>query len=384
MRIGIDYTSAARQGGGIGRYTRELVTALLTSPAAQEHTFALLAGTAGLGEKWQIERSRLTSLAGPERLLLRSVPLTDDWMARIWHRLRIPFPANALTGRINLFFAPDFLLPPLASSVPAWAMIHDLSFVRHPETFPPQLRDYLTETVPRSVQRADHILTNSEWTRNDVMELLNLPSDRVTALYLGISPHFVPEATPEERQVLARRYGLSLRPYVLAVGTVQPRKNHRGLIAAVELLREQMEVELIIAGGKGWLGEPVLEAARERPWVRMLGFTPDEDLPALYRQAAVLAFPSIYEGFGFPPLEAMACGTPVVASNSSSMPETIGDAGILINPLDTDALADALHTVLTNPSLRESLRVKGLARAAAFTWARTASEWLELLETIPT
>ena len=381
MRIGIDYTAAARQSAGIGRYTRELLTALLKADPIAQHTLILLAGTAGLGEKWDAEAARLRALAPPGSLRLRSLPFTDDWMARIWHRLRLPLPANAITGPIGLFYAPDFLLPPLVGPVRRWVTIHDLSFMRHPETFPPQLRDYLTDAVPRSARRADHILTDSEWTRQDVVELLGIPPSKVTALHLGVSPAFTAEASPGEREALARIYDLGAVPYVLAVGTVQPRKNYRRLIDAVEQVRASSEVDLVIAGGKGWLGEPILKAARERPWVHMLGFTPDQDLPALYRQAAVLAFPSLYEGFGLPPLEAMACGTPVVASVASSVPEAVGTAGLLVDPLDTQALASTLERALTDTALRARLRAAGLARAAEFTWSRTADEWLDLLNT---
>jgi glycosyltransferase involved in cell wall biosynthesis len=380
MRIGIDYTAAARQGGGIGRYARELLTALLTASTTEQHTFILLAGTARLGACWTDEAARLNALAAPGTLRLRSLPLTDDWMARLWHRLRLPLPANAITGALDLFYAPDFLLPPLVGPVRRWVTIHDLSFMRHPETFPPQLRDYLTEAVPRSARRADHILTDSEWTRQDVIELLGLPAERVTALHLGVSPAFTPDPAPGEREALARTYKLGSAPYILAVGTVQPRKNYRRLIDAVERVRAGTEVDLVIAGGKGWLGEPILEAARERPWVRMLGFASDQDLPALYRQAAVLAFPSLYEGFGLPPLEAMACGTPVVASAASSVPEAVGDAGLLIDPRDTEALASALEQALTDTALRARLRAAGLVRASEFPWSRTATEWFHLLD----
>jgi glycosyltransferase involved in cell wall biosynthesis len=379
VRIGVDYTSAARQGGGIGRYARELLTALLGAPSAEDHTFILLAGTAGLGQRWKAEVARLRAVAAPGVLSLRSLPITDDWMARIWHRLRLPVPANLITGRVDLFYAPDFLLPPLAGSTERWVTIHDLSFLRHPETFPAQLRDYLTEAVPRSARRADRILTDSEWTRQDVIELLGAAPDRVTGLHLGVSPSFTPGPALNEREALGETYDLGPGPYILAVGTVQPRKNYHRLIEAVEQLRADTEVDLVIAGGEGWLGEPVIEAARARPWVHMLGFTPDSDLPALYRQAAVLAFPSLYEGFGLPPLEAMACGTPVVASTSSSVPEAVGDAGLLVDPLDVDALADALRTTLTDTDLRARLRAQGLTRAAEVSWSRTASEWLSLL-----
>jgi len=386
MRIGIDYTAAARQGGGIGRYTRELVTAVLAAQSAGAqpvHDFVMMAGVAGLGEAWAAEAARLKALAAPApapgHVTVRGLPLTDDWMARIWHRLRLPLPATWITGKIDLFYAPDFLLPPLPPSVRTLVTIHDLSYVRHPETFPPQLHKYLTTAVPHSVARADHILTDSEWTRNDVIELLGIAPERVTSLHLGVSGAFTTSAATNERNALAAKYGIAPGPYILTVGTVQPRKNYERLIEAMDRVRETEHVTLVIAGRAGWLSDPVVEAVKARPHVHLLGFVDDGDLPALYRQARVLAYPSLYEGFGLPPLEAMACGTPVVASSASSVPEAVGDAGLLHHPLDADALADALHRALTDDELRADLRQRGLARAAEFSWTRTAHEWLAAL-----
>jgi len=378
MRIGIDYTAAARQGGGIGRCTRELVSAILAEQTPND--FTLLSGTAGLGDAWATQAGRLRALAAPGRLTLRTVPLTDDWMARIWHRLRIPFRATWLTGPVDLFYAPDFLLPPLPRDTRAWVTIHDLSFLRHPETFPAKLRAYLERAVPRSAERADGILTDSEATRRDVIELLGVAPERVTTVLLGVSGAFTPTAAPGEREILRAKYGLGDRPTVLAVGTVQPRKNYERLIEAVDRVRASLDVDLVIAGKPAWLSESVLEAAATRDHVRILGFVDDADLPALYRQAAVLAFPSLYEGFGLPPLEAMACGTPVVASSASSVPEAVGDAGLLLDPRDTALWADALSTVLTDADLRADMAVRGLAHAATFTWTRAARQWLALLE----
>lgn len=373
MRIGVDYTAAARQGGGIGRYTRELMHAVLAQQP--DHDFALMAATAGLGDRWAAEVDRLKALS-PNRLTVRSLPLSDDWMARLWHRLHFPLPATWITGAVDLFYAPDFLLPPLPRKVRKVVTIHDLSFLRYPETFTPQLRDYLTQAVPRSVQRADRVLTDSIWTRNDVVELLNVDSERVTALHLGVSDAFGPTAEPGERRRLNATYQLGDIPYILAVGTIQPRKNYGRLIEALDRVRERVEIVLVIVGRPAWLSEPILEAAAARPHVKLLGFVNDGDLPALYRQAGVFAYPSLYEGFGLPPLEAMACGTPVVASNASSVPEAVGAAGLLHDPLDTDTLAAALHRLLTDADLRTDLRAQGLSRAAQFTWTRTAQEWL--------
>jgi len=383
VNIVIDYTAAARQGAGIGRYVRELIDAILT--ATTEHKFVLLTASAGLGGAWARARQQLHETAArPDNVAFRNLPLTDDWMARLWQRLRLPLPGEWLTGRVDAFYSPDFVLPPLQKRTRALLTVHDLSFLRHPETFPPKLGAYLNRAVPRSVARADHILADSEATRRDLVELLAVPPGKVSTLYGGVSPRFTPKTADGEREHLQAQYGIGARPYILAVGTVQPRKNYVRLMEACDPLVAQRELDLVIAGRPAWLSEPIVAAAKRRAYVHLMGFFADTDLPALYRQAEALAFPSVYEGFGFPPLEAMACATPVVASTASSVPEVVGDAGLLIDPLDVPAWTAALEQVLDDPGLRARLRQAGLARAATFTWARTAQTWLNLVASLRT
>jgi glycosyltransferase involved in cell wall biosynthesis len=378
MRIAIDYTAAARQGAGIGRYARELIDAVLASTSP--HDFVLLTATAGLGESWTYAQQQLREMAArPTGLTFRDLPLTDDWMARLWQRLRLPLPAEWITGRVDVFYSPDFVLPPLHRNTRALLTVHDLSFLRHPETFPPKLGAYLNQAVPRSVARADHILADSEATRRDLIDLLSVPPSKVTTLYGGVTPRFNPQAADDERARLQTQYGVGAHPYILAVGTVQPRKNYVRLMEACDPLAAPRNLDLVIVGRPAWLSEPIITAAEQRPYVHLMGFFADADLPALYRQAEVLAFPSVYEGFGFPSLEAMACGTPVVASTASSVPEVVGDAGLLVDPLDVPAWTEALAQTLDDQTLRARLREAGLARAATFTWARTAQAWLDLV-----
>lgn len=378
MHIAIDYTSAIRQGAGIGRYARELVDAILS--AQSSHDFVLMAAAAGLRGKWRAEQTRLHGLGTlSNNIDFRTLPLTDDWLARLWQRLRLPVPADVLTGHIDCYYSPDFVLPPLRSKTLALLTVHDLSFFRHPETFTAPLRQYLQKAVPRSVARADHIFADSKATQRDLAEFLNVPVERVTVLYSGLSTGFRSTPEPGERERLQAHYGIGTRPYVLTVGTVQPRKNHLRLMQACDALMANGERELVIVGKPGWLAEATLEAASQRPYTRLLGFAADADLPALYRQAAVFAFPSLYEGFGLPILEAMACGTPVVGSATSSVPEVIGSAGLLVDPLDVAGWESALREVLDNAALQTELRTRGLLRAREFSWTRAASQWLDVI-----
>jgi glycosyltransferase involved in cell wall biosynthesis len=335
----------------------------------------------GLGAAWEAQKAQLQADAiASGQLRFCELPITDRWMARLWQQLRLPLPADFVTGPIDLFYSPDFVLPPLRRATRAVLTVHDLTFLRHPETFPPKLHAYLKRAVPRSIRRADHVLADSEATREDLIALLDVPPAKITPLYCGVTARFTSEAAPGERERLQRRYQIDDAPYILAVGTIQPRKNYRRLMEACDPIAAEHNLSLVLAGQTGWMAEPIAAAAAKRPYVHLMGYFEDEDLPALYRQAAVLAFPSLYEGFGLPPLEAMACGTPVVASNASSVPEVVGDAALSVDPLDVEGLTAALRRALDDADLRTQLREAGLAQAATFTWPDAARAWLDLID----
>lgn len=365
--IAIDYTAALEQGGGIGRYVRELVTAL--SRIDSETPYRLFA--AG-------RRDTVTPVTSGPNFTLHTSQISPEWFARLWHRARLPLPIENWVGPVRLLYAPDFTLPPTRRGTKTLLTVHDLSFVRAPETATPGLRAYLSRVVPRSVARADHILADSESTRRDLLDLYHVEAERTSVLYSGVEGHFRPVRDERTLADLRSRYALD-GSFLLAVGTVQPRKNYIRLVEAFRQL-DRANLTLVIAGGRGWLDDPLYEriaALGLENRVRMLGFVPDKDLPALYSAARVFAFPSLYEGFGLPILEAMACGTPVVTSRASSMPEVAGDAALLVDPLDTDALAEALASALDDELLRSSLIEKGLERATVFTWEAAAHKLVD-------
>ena len=285
-----------------------------------------------------------------------------------------------ITGRVDLFHSPDFVLPPVWRARTALT-VHDLSFMRYPECSSPPLLEYLMRSVPRSVERADLVLADSESTRCDVIELLGIAEDRVRTLYAGVEERFSQPAAPDAVEAVRRRYGIA-RPYILGLGTLQPRKNIPALIRAYHALREAHGVEhqLVIGGGRGWLDDEIyatIDALGLEGDVLLPGYVDDADLPALYTGAAVFAFPSLYEGFGIPILEAMACGTPVVSADASSLPEVTGDAALLVSPHDVEALAHALWRLLDDGDLRETLVERGRQRVALFSWEAAARTLLE-------
>ena len=371
--IGIDYTPAYEQGGGIGRYVRELVTAL--SLIDQTTPYSLFVSGAS--------PSKLSSLPGTN-FLWKPTSFTPKWLARIWYRARLPLPVEVFTGSVSLFHATDFVLPPTLSSVPSVLTVHDLSFVRVSDSASPSLKRYLDVVVPRSVARATHILADSQATADDLVDLYGVASEKVTVLLSGVNSRFTQQVPSNSLVTTRKKYLLDDFPYIFTVGTVQPRKNYTRLIQSLARLRaKNIDIHLVIAGGKGWLDNPIYKAIDEnhmQDFVHFIGFADDEDLPALYKNATCLAFPSLYEGFGLPVLEAMAAGIPVLTSNVSSLPEVAGDAAITVDPYDLEAITNGLQRLILDTELRDSLIQKGLARAQHFTWEKSARQLLGIYQ----
>ena len=368
MRVGLDVTSAVTQGAGIGRYTRELLRAL----AALDPHSAYRLFYAARAPAYPLPKL-------PANFHVRRLPVHDIWLARIWQRARAPIPVTWVTGPLDVFHSPDFVLPPPGRGTRTLVTVHDLSFVRDPASAAPGLRRYLETVVPRSVARADHVIAVSQATRSDLIELYHTPPEKISVVYEGVGAEFRPAA---DTTAVRARYGLGQAPFVLAVGTLQPRKNYERLIRAfASAFPAPAEARLVIAGGRGWLYDSIFETVRavglaER--VLFPGFVPDLDLPALYTAARVLAYPSLYEGFGLPMLEAMACGTPVVASTAACLPEVAGGAALLVPPTDVEALAQALQRAFSDETERGALAARGRARAAQFRWEAAAQQVLGL------
>ncbi|RLC78980.1 MAG: glycosyltransferase family 1 protein [Chloroflexi bacterium] len=267
---------------------------------------------------------------------------------------------------------------PLLAPCPFLVTIYDLSFLLFPESFKTWNRLYLSVFTRISARRADLVIAISENTKKDLVRLFDVPGVKVAVTYCGCDKSMRPLPRPE---VEAFRESRSLpERFILFLGTLEPRKNLVRLVEAFALLKRK-DVKLVLAGGKGWGYEPIFARVEElglQERVLFPGFIPSEEKVYWYNAAEIFVYPSLYEGFGLPPLEAMACGTPVIASNAASLPEVVGDAGILIDAQDTNALAEALDFLLDHPEEREALKEKGLRRSREFSWEKTARETSEL------
>jgi len=296
--------------------------------------------------------------------------------------IRIPLTLSAELRRnpVDVLHV-QFTAPPF-SPCPVVVSIHDLSFEHLPETFRWRSRKQLRITVRRSAREAAQVIALSEFARSDIVASYHVSSEKVTVIPLAAPAHFGPVQDEEELQRVRQTYGIE-GDYILSVGTIQPRKNLSRLVAAYSRLRwarpEVKLPQLVLVGKCAWLYDETLRTIKELEVsnsVILTGYVPGADLPALYSGALCFVYPSYFEGFGLPPLEAMKCGTPVIVGDRTSLPEVVGDAGLLVNPFEVDSITSAIQRVITDSNLRAQLRVKGLERAKLFDWQETARQTL--------
>ncbi len=369
--ITLDLSAAVHRRAGLGRYAASLAYAL-KSLIPDELAFFYNA------------EQGVEPLPGLEKLPTSTVTLGyKPWRMAVWLGQLAHTPFNRLVPDATLFHATEHLLMPLRN-VPTVLTVHDLIFHHLPQHHKPLNRWYLDRTMPLYCRRANHIIAVSEATRRDLIDIYQVPAEKVTVVLEAADPRFRPPSAATLKAVRAR-YKLP-EAYVLYVGTIEPRKNLiRTLHAWGELYQVGEAPPWVIVGKHGWLSDDFYAALKSSPSrgaVRFTGYVADADLPALYAGATAFLFPSLYEGFGLPPLEAMACGTPVLCSNTSSLPEVVDDAALTVDPTDTDAIREALRRILQAADLRAELRSRGLKRAARFSWDRAARETLNVYRTL--
>jgi glycosyltransferase involved in cell wall biosynthesis len=375
VRIAIDYTAGAWQGAGIGRYTRELIRAVFQS-APVEYSFILFyaAGWPGTTLPYQQEISALCALRPGTKVC--PIPLPERRLTQFWHRLRIPFRVEWFTGTFDVLHAPDFVLAPTAK--PGIVTIHDLSYLVHPECAVPGVARYLRYAVPPSLARARAIFADSIATQRDLQTYYAISPTRVEVVYAAVSPRFRP-LEPHAIELIRTKYALPPQ-FILSGGTLEPRKNYVRLFEAYAQAKNQYAMPpLVVFGRRGWLYEDILSAPARfgiADSVRFIDYLDDTDLPAVYNLAWAFVYPSLYEGFGLPPLEALACGTPTLVSNVSSLPEVVGTAALLVDPTDVPALATELIRLVSDDDTRAALRRSGPVQAQSFSWVTAAQSVL--------
>ena len=368
MHIAIDAHSVGAQLAGNESYAVNLIEALAEIDQTNLYTLYVTKPAAidRFANRWPNFKVRQTL---PHTPLVR-IPLTLSAELR-------RHPVDVLHVQ---FTAPPFAPCPVVTT------IHDLSFEHLPETFKRRSRAQLRLTVRRTARKAALILTLSEFSRRDIIETYAVDPERVIVTPAAAPTHFKPVADETELEKIRERYGIGAN-YLLSLGSIQPRKNLTRLIEAFQWLRKSRPddelPQLVIAGKRGWLDDEVFRAAQQdglNESVKFIGYVPEEDLPALYSGAMCFVYPSYFEGFGLPVLEAMQCGAPVIAGNQTSLPEVAGDAALLFDPFDTRALGEAIARVIDHPDYRAELRARGLKRAAEFSWIATARLTLKAYE----
>lgn len=372
MKIALNTTALLSAKSGIGQYVQQLSQRLVNNPSVDLEFFCGLrwGGNAFPSAKTKAVFNRYTSI--------NQITNGISGVSFVTRKLKsvvkqAAFSFGAINRKIDLYHEPNFIS--FRCDKPTVITVHDMSPFRLAGHHKPHLVKLFEEGLCGAVSRASAIIVDSVFVKNEVIEYFPEVADRVFPILLAAGPEFTPHTQPECVGFLESQC-LLYKKYILAVGTLEPRKNLLSALRAYAKLPESVREEFpfVIAGMKGWLHggfEVKAEQLIQKGQVRMLGYISDEDLPRLYSCAALMVYPSIYEGFGLPPLEAMACGTPVVVSNAASLPEVVGAAGITVEPTDVDALCLAMCEVLRNPSLATTLSEQGLAQARKFSWEKT-------------
>ncbi len=374
MRIAIDLSPAVHQKAGLGRYARTLAEQL-TALDREDEFIAFAYGS-------PVPEALPPSLRALPRA---NIPLdVRPWRMGVWLAHALGISLDRAFPPIDIFHATEHLLPPLKNARTVFTL-HDLIFQFFPEFHLPLNRWFLRNAMPHFLRRANAIIAVSECTKRDAIQFYRVPPEKVTVIYEGVNPALRPVEDPNVIAAARVRYARS-QPFLLFLGTIEPRKNIPALVDALKILRDRgFPHRLLVAGRKGWLYQGVFEHVRQVGMENQVDFpdyVPDADLPALFAACDAFVFPSLYEGFGLPPLEAMACGAPVVCSNTSSLPEVVGDAALCVNPRNPGEIATAVERVIQDARLREELRTKGLAQAARFSWERAARETLQVYQMV--
>ena len=372
LRVAINATALLSPRTGIGNYVFELGKAFLAMPEVHPRFF--------YSKNWsdELRNAPLSNIVSIKSKIRKFVP---DAYAIARFLIQRNFNAGVRKEPIDLYHEPNYLAYRFAG--PTVTTVHDLSWIRHPETHPKERLQAMSRYFPQSLEQSAAIITDCAFVKNEVVEVFGVSPDKIHPVLLGVSSDFSPVSAVDSRAVL-EKHGLAFGQYFLCVGTLEPRKNLPTLIDAFLALPSaiQQHFPLALVGMRGWLTsglEKKMQPLVDKGLIRALGYVEDAHMPALYSGSAAFIFPSLYEGFGLPPLEAMACGAPVIASQSSSIPEVVGGAGVLCDdPLDAQAFADAMQRIVEDETWRKQLSTASLAQASLFSWKKTAQDTLNV------
>lgn len=376
MKIVFDSRCFFEPKTGVGHYAYNLLKALLEID--WENSYALFYGMVMRPSK---EHMPDFSSRGVDTILIK-------WPGRFFDIFVDRFPqvhVDRLVGEYDVFHCPNFVPPPLKGNVVI--TVHDMAYRVYPDFFPKTIRRTLSRHLDRSAAQAKRIIADSENTKRDIVKFLDIDPEKISVIYPAAGEHFKPIDDHGLINTIKRRYGIN-GEYIGFFATLEPRKNVVVLVQAYSQLKKRtggLRQKLVLAGSAGWENDDVFAEIKSLGLtddIIITDYVPDEDLPMLMSGAEVMVYPSLYEGFGLPPLEAMACGTPVITSNNSSLPEVIGDAGIMVDPEDVEGLAGAIESVLSDQGLRDEMRRKGLARAKQFSWEQAARETLKVYKDV--
>lgn len=359
MKIGIDISQLAFPGTGVAIYTQNLVENLLKIDKENEYFFFFSSLRRPVPEDLKSKIKNLKSYKFPPTIL-----------ELLWNKLHV-LSAEKFTGKLDVFHTSDWLEPPVSCS--KVTTIHDLALYKYPQTFPKKIILNQKRKLKWVKKESKLIIAVSQSTKDDIVEILGISDKKIKVVHEACDSSFSkqPEAKIEKTK---KKYGIEGK-YLLAVGTREPRKNLRRVMDAYRILGIN-NLELVVVGKFGW-GDDIKDVNSKMPNVKFVGYVPKEDLPALYSGSECFVYPSLYEGFGLPILEAMNCGTPVITSNISSMPEVSGKAAVLVNPEEAEDIAEGIKEALEK---RKDLIKKGKERAKEFSWEKTAKETLKIYQ----
>ncbi|MCK4649383.1 glycosyltransferase family 4 protein [bacterium] len=372
MKIAIDVRPTVGQFAGIGKYTYNLVREIAKLDRENEYllySFFLKPFSSNIKE---IAKSH-------PNFSLKASRIPGRLMRFFWDYLKIPI--EPFLGKVDVLHVTDYLMPQVRKAKLV-VTIHDVTPLSLPQYHNRYTRTYIRNKLLSIAERADRIIAVSENTKRDIMSSLSIPESKIKVIYEAIDESYHPIEDIKFLDRIRKRYTLPDK-FILHVGTIEPRKNITRLIKAFATLKKMKSLKhkLVIAGQKGWRYDDIFREVKDldlESEVIFIGYVSEEDLPGLYNAAQVFVYPSLYEGFGLAPLEAMACGTPVICSNTSSLPEVVGDAANVVDPYNTDEMARAIGEVLTDGKLRQEMGAKGLKRASLFSWKKAARETLSV------